>query len=265
VITLSEIYKYSNVFLSIVIPAKNEAENLHKLVHEILANLCATDDFEIICVDDGSKDNTKDSILELSRLFPDKVHLIQHDTCIGQSTAIFTGVCNARGKLIVTLDADGQNNPIDIPKLLIRAEKRLLDPSQNKDFCIAGYRKARKDTAWKRFQSCLANKVRGRLLNDSTPDTGCGLKIFPKITFMKLPYFDHMHRYLPALIKPVGGHIEIAEVSHHDRKHGISNYGMWGRLFADLIDMVGVMWLQNQTKLPIISSNTLVVKKDTNG
>jgi len=234
--------------ISVVIPAKNEADNIELLVNEILVSLRATERLEIIYIDDGSTDATAQTVLDIAQAYPGEVRLLQHQNSVGQSTAVYTGVMHAQGKLIVTLDADGQNNPADIPKLLSAA--REISPGS--DYCIAGYRKARKDTAYKRFQSKVANKVRAALLNDDTPDTGCGLKVFPRNTFLKLPYFDHMHRYIPALIKRIGGSIQVVEVSHRDRHHGVSKYGMWGRLFAGLLDMMGVIWLQKRTRLPVV-------------
>nr|WP_241664471.1 glycosyltransferase family 2 protein [Ningiella ruwaisensis] len=234
---------------SIVIPAKNEAENIRTLVDEIFLQFSESDDFEIVYVDDGSSDNTSEIIKQVSANYPGKIVLARHDICAGQSTAIYTGVCAAAGRLIITLDADGQNNPADIPKLL----KRASTFSPVRDFCITGFRKHRKDTAYKRLQSKIANKVRAYLLKDDTPDTGCGLKVFPRHTFLKLPYFNHMHRYLPALIKRVGGCVEIVEVSHRERKRGESKYGMWERLFAGIIDLLGVMWLQRRSKSPSIA------------
>jgi glycosyltransferase involved in cell wall biosynthesis len=231
--------------ISVVIPAKNEEDNVHPLVHEIVTYLSPMGQHEIIYVDDGSTDLTAQQVLALDKVYPNVVKLIQHKKSMGQSTAIYSGVRHASGELIITLDADGQNNPADIGKLLKRAHTFNSDT----DFCIAGYRKARKDTSWKRFQSKVANKVRAALLDDDTPDTGCGLKIFPRKTFLRLPYFDHMHRYLPALIKRMGGTIEVVEVSHRNRQHGESKYGMWGRLFAGLIDILGVMWLQRRSKI----------------
>ncbi|WP_371195107.1 glycosyltransferase family 2 protein [Glaciecola sp. SC05] len=234
--------------ISVVIPAKNEADNIQPLVSEIFLYLSEAYDFEIIYVDDGSTDDTAHKVMQLVNEFPNKIRLLQHKKSVGQSTAIYSGVANAKGGVIITLDADGQNNPKDIPKLL----KRAASFKHGSDYCITGFRKARKDTAWKRLQSRVANNVRAALLKDDTPDTGCGLKVFPRATFLKLPYFDHMHRYLPALIKRLGGSIEVVEVSHRDRQHGVSKYGMWGRLFAGLIDMLGVMWLQRRTKIPHI-------------
>jgi glycosyltransferase involved in cell wall biosynthesis len=252
---MSQTTTAQDISVSVVVPAKNEADNIHKLVTEICLAFEGRDDFEIIYVDDGSNDATAVNVVKAAYAFPNKVKLIQHEQSVGQSTAIYSGVKAAKGRLIVTLDADGQNNPTDIAKLLMFAIRYSI----SSDFCIAGYRKARKDTAWKRFQSKVANKVRSTLLKDDTPDTGCGLKVFPKATFLKLPYFDHMHRYLPALIKRVGGSIDIVEVSHRDREHGQSKYGMWGRLFAGLVDMLGVMWLQKRSHIPQIKVVTAII------
>jgi len=224
------------VRISVVIPAKNEEKNLKPLIEEIYRALTGVANFEVIYVDDGSS--------------------------VGQSTAIWTGVSHADGELVVTLDADGQNDPSDIPNLLTMASQFPL----GSHFCIAGHRKNRKDTAWKRFQSKLANSVRSKLLNDDTPDTGCGLKVFPNLnddtpdtgcglkvfpkqTFLDLPYFDHMHRFLPALIRRQGGIIKVVEVNHRDRQFGKSKYNMLGRLGVGLIDMAGVYWLQKRNKL----------------
>jgi glycosyltransferase involved in cell wall biosynthesis len=255
-IELLSVFIQKKILISVVIPAKNEAGNISKLVNEILANLSARNDFEIIYVDDGSKDDTALEVTSLSQTFPTIVRLIRHQTSAGQSTSIYTGAKHARGRLIVTLDADGQNNPSDIPLLLKYAETFRIKKDNGdfsyQDFCIAGYRKARKDTAYKRLQSKVANRVRAFLLKDDTPDTGCGLKVFPKETFLRLPYFNHMHRYIPALVKRLGGKIKVVEVSHRDRHMGESKYGMWGRLFAGLLDMLGVMWLQKRNQLPII-------------
>jgi glycosyltransferase involved in cell wall biosynthesis len=156
-----------------------------------------------------------------------------------------TGVQDAQAALIVTMDADGQNDPADIPNLLAAARKFPAGT----DFCIAGYRKNRKDTPWKRFQSKVANNIRRRILNDGTPDTGCGLKVLPKKTFLKLPYFDHIHRFIPALVHRINGEIVVVEVNHRDRQAGVSKYNMLGRLGVGIVDMFGVMWLQRRTKI----------------
>jgi glycosyltransferase involved in cell wall biosynthesis len=235
--------------ISVVIPAKDELENIQPLVDEIYAAMSQMTpeqkDFEIIYVDDGSTDGTFDEIVRLKNEGRTALKVLKHANSVGQSTAIHSGIKAASGELIITLDADGQNNPADIPNLLAEAYKL----PQGSDFCIAGYRKNRKDTAWYRFQSKLANGIRARLLDDGTPDTGCGLKIFPKATFLQLPYFDHMHRFIPALIRRLQGKIVVVEVHHRDRQAGVSKYNLWNRLWVGIVDMFGVMWLQRRVKI----------------
>lgn len=231
--------------LSVVIPAKNELENVEPLINEIVAALMDVAEFEIVYVDDGSDDGTFDELLRLKSNGYHYIQAIKHKESVGQSTAIMTGVNAASGELIVTMDADGQNDPKDIPALLSKAESQPAGT----DFCIAGYRKNRKDTPWKRLQSRIANRVRKKILNDGTPDTGCGLKILPKQTFLKLPYFDHMHRFIPALVIRLAGKVEIVEVNHRDRQSGVSKYNMLGRLGVGIVDMFGVMWLQRRVKV----------------
>lgn len=238
--------KEDTVNLSIVIPAKNEQDNIRPLVSEIANVLNDIIDFELIYVDDGSSDNTYGEIKQLAESQFPQLCVIRHRYPVGQSTAIATGVRHAKGPLIVTMDADGQNDPADIPKMLNIASGFPLSTH----FCIAGYRKCRKDTAWKRLQSRIANRVRGAILADDTPDTGCGLKLFPRHTFLQLPYFDHMHRFLPALIKRLGGRIEVVEVNHRDRQAGVSKYTMLSRLGVGIVDMLGVLWLQRRTQRP---------------
>jgi len=230
--------------VSLVIPAKNEASNIQPLVGEIVSALKSQVTFEIIYVDDGSEDATYQTLQTLAaETFP-QLRVLRHKASCGQSTAIWTGVQQAKGRWVVTLDADGQNDPADIPALLQQAAAF----SDGQHFCIAGFRKKRKDTAWKRLQSRIANAVRRRILHDDTPDTGCGLKLLPKTTFVQLPYFDHMHRFLPAMVRRLGGQVVVVEVNHRDRQHGQSNYTMLGRLGVGLVDMAGVMWLQRRSK-----------------
>ncbi|GAA6185669.1 MULTISPECIES: glycosyltransferase family 2 protein [Alteromonadaceae] len=236
--------------ISVVIPAKNEQDNIIPLIEEIVAVLNRNNEFEIVYVDDGSDDNTYSNLcLAASSDYP-QVKPIRHKYSVGQSKAIHTGVSFAKGKLIITLDADGQNDPADIPDLLKEAQKFPVGAH----FCIAGYRKNRKDTAWKRMQSKIANNIRSRILRDNTPDTGCGLKIFPKSTFLQLPYFDHMHRFLPALVRRLGGKIVVVEVSHRDRQYGTSKYNMLGRLRVGIVDLLGVMWLQRRGKIALLET-----------
>lgn len=234
------------VSVSFVIPAKNEQGNVGPLISEIVEATPAGIDFEIIYVDDGSTDNTVTELHETRLALGINLRVIQHQSSMGQSTAIMTGVQNAKNDRIITLDADGQNDPADIPAFI----KLAGEQPEGADYCIAGYRKNRKDTPWKRFQSRIANRVRQRLLNDETPDTGCGLKLIPRKTFLMLPYFDHMHRFLPALIKRLGGKIFVVEVNHRDRNCGTSNYTMLSRLGVGIIDLFGVIWLLRRAKCP---------------
>ena len=224
-----------------VIPAHNEAENVGPLVREIGAALAGTD-YEIVLVDDGSTDATSERATELARTTP-CLRVVRHGASRGQSSAILTGVRSAAGTWIATLDGDGQNDPADIPGLLARRGERRADRVETGPLLIAGYRRRRRDTWLKRASSRVANAVRGRLLGDRTPDTGCGLKVFEREAFLALPHFDHMHRFLPALFLRAGGRVVSVEVSHRPRERGASHYGMWNRLWVGIVDMLGVWWL----------------------
>ncbi|HNB90410.1 MAG TPA: glycosyltransferase, partial [Plasticicumulans sp.] len=165
------------------------------------------------------------------------------------STAVATGIRHARGRWIATLDGDGQNDPADIPKLLAV----LTDPTRPlKRVMAAGYRRKRQDTWIKRISSKIANGVRSRLLGDATPDTGCGLKVFERAVFLELPYFDHMHRFLPALVRRAGYELVSVEVNHRHRTRGVSKYGTLDRLAVGIVDLFGVMWLQRRARVPEI-------------
>ncbi|MBW0148370.1 MULTISPECIES: glycosyltransferase family 2 protein [Marinobacter] len=234
--------------LSLVIPARDEEENIASLVTEIFAVMRDYPNFEVVLVDDGSADQTLEAAIRTARLMNGHLVGVRHDRSVGQSTALATGVRQARGHLIATMDGDGQNDPSDIPTLLQKTSAITVP-----DFCIAGYRKNRKDTAWKRFQSRLANRVRNAFLHDGVPDTGCGLKLFPKATFMKLPWFDHGHRFIPALVKGLGGEVAVVEVNHRPRGGGTSKYTAWNRAWAGILDLFGVMWLLHRTRTPVIA------------
>ncbi len=228
---------------SVVIPAKNEQDNILPLLTEINRAVGDRAELEVIYINDGSTDSTAARLEQAKTEFP-WLKVITLKSSVGQSTAVYLGVQYAKGDLIATLDADGQNDPADIPEMLRLAEQYL--PA--KDFCIAGFRHNRHDTLWKRLQSKFANKIRSFLLNDHTPDTGCGLKVFPRATFLRLPYFDHMHRFLPALIQRLGGDVVIHPVNHRQRMAGQSKYGMLNRAFVGLVDIFGVMWLQRRNR-----------------
>jgi dolichol-phosphate mannosyltransferase len=228
--------------LSVVIPVKNEAENIAPLAGEIRAALDGLVEYEILFVDDGSNDATGAEVSRLAARMP-QVRLLHHARNCGQSAAIRTGVRAARAACIATLDGDGQNDPADIPALWRLARQAPANPP----LMIAGYRERRQDSWSKRLASGVANAVRGRLLRDRTPDTGCGLKLFPRSLFLDLPYFDHMHRFLPALVLREGGVVRSVPVNHRPRRQGLSKYGVLDRLGVGIVDLFGVMWLQRRT------------------
>ncbi|RJQ46228.1 MAG: glycosyltransferase family 2 protein [Gammaproteobacteria bacterium] len=234
--------------LSLVIPVRNEAGNIAPLIAEIRAALDGKLDYEVIYVDDGSEDATPQRLRDAQRDFT-RLRMIRHRESCGQSTSILTGVRAARSGWIATLDGDGQNDPADILKL--HAVLRETTQPANLQL-IAGYRRKRRDTRLKRLSSRIANAVRGHLLRDYTPDTGCGLKLFARDTFLALPYFDHMHRFLPALFLRHGGRVVSVEVNHRPRTRGVSNYGLFDRLWVGIVDLLGVMWLQRRAKRPVI-------------
>ncbi|HTZ37508.1 MAG TPA: glycosyltransferase family 2 protein [Stellaceae bacterium] len=232
--------------LSIVIPVRNEAGNIAPLVAEIAAALAPGGaEYEIVYVDDGSSDATAQEIARLQRANP-RLRLVRHAASCGQSAAIRSGVRAARAAWIATLDGDGQNDPADIPALWQIARGAPADPP----LLIAGHRTQRRDSWTKRRVSRIANAVRRAMLHDDTPDTGCGLKLFPRALFLDLPYFDHMHRFLPALVLREGGVVRSLPVNHRPRARGASNYGVWDRLWVGIGDLFGVMWLCRRRALP---------------
>ena len=231
--------------LSVVIPVKNEAGNIAPLVAEIAAALDGLADYEIVYVDDGSGDATAGEIRDLQRSMP-RLRLVRHAESAGQSAAIRSGVKAAHGAWIATLDGDGQNDPADIPALWQIAQASAAEPP----VLIAGQRIRRQDTWTKRQSSRIANAVRRRLLHDDTPDTGCGLKLFRRALFLELPYFDHMHRFLPALVLREGGIVRSVPVNHRPRQRGASNYGVFDRLGVGIVDLLGVIWLRRRASRP---------------
>lgn len=229
--------------LSVIIPARNEAENLPRLIAEIETALSALAPFEIIVVDDGSTDESISVLDTLGRERP-HLRLVRHHRSGGQSAAIHSGVRQARAELVCMLDGDGQNPPSELPKLVAPLSG---DPSGRLGL-VAGQRVGRQDTWSKKLASRLANGLRSTLLHDGTRDTGCGLKAFRRDAFLALPYFDHMHRYLPALFKRDGWRVELVDVSHRPRQAGRSNYSNLQRALVGAIDLFGVMWLIRRSK-----------------
>lgn len=229
--------------LSVVVPVRNEEGNVSNLISEIDAALKQVT-HEIIYVDDGSTDITYSQLKSLQVQFA-QLKIVRHAHSCGQSTAVRTGVKVAKFDWIATLDGDGQNDPADILK--------LMDAVADGVDLVGGNRRgSRRDTWIKRISSVIANTVRSKMLRDETPDTGCGLKLFKRDAFLDLPYFDHMHRFLPALIKRRGGKIVSVPVAHRNREHGKSNYGTIDRLLVGIIDLFGVAWLQRRAKIPQI-------------
>ena len=229
--------------LSVVVPVRNEQGNVASLIGEIDAALKHVT-HEIIYVDDGSIDDTFSQLKALQTQFS-QLKIVRHAQSCGQSTAVRTGVKAAQYAWVATLDGDGQNDPADIPKLMAAVTDGI-------DLVGGNRRASRRDTWIKRMSSVIANTVRSKMLRDDTPDTGCGLKLFKREAFLDLPYFDHMHRFLPALIKRRGGKIVSVPVSHRNREHGKSNYGTIDRLLVGIVDLFGVAWLQRRAKIPEI-------------
>lgn len=228
--------------ISIVIPMHDEAPNVAPLIAGILA-ACEGHAFEILAVDDGSKDATADEIRKLAAS-NSRVRLLQHPSAAGQSAAVHSGVVAARGRIVCTLDGDGQNPPEELPKLFLP----FFNEGSDRLGLVAGQRVDRQDTASKRWASRFANGLRARILKDGTRDTGCGLKGFRRDAFLMLPYFDHMHRYLPALFKRDGWEVQLVDVSHKGRLAGRSKYNNVRRAVAGAYDLLGVAWLIRRRK-----------------
>jgi dolichol-phosphate mannosyltransferase len=228
--------------LSVVVPVFNEQDNVGPLLREVVAALRGRIDFEAVFVDDDSKDGTLAALQALKAEVPE-LRVLHHVRQSGQSTAVRTGVKAARGAWIATLDGDGQNDPADIPKLLTARESAARDIK-----LFAGWRVNRQDSGSKRWASKWANAIRARMLRDDTPDTGCGIKLFERDAFLDLPYFDHMHRYLPALMQRAGWKTVSVPVNHRPRSAGVSKYNNLHRALVGIRDLRGVAWLIVRSK-----------------
>ncbi|SMX46403.1 glycosyltransferase family 2 protein [Actibacterium lipolyticum] len=229
--------------VSIVIPMKNESENVETVLADIAAACDGKAEYEIIIIDDGSTDDTAAKVLALRATHP-TLRLLQHANSGGQSAGVHSGVLAAKGGVVCTLDGDGQNPPSELPKLFTP----LLEDTTGRLGLVAGQRVGRQDTASKKWASKFANALRARILKDGTRDTGCGLKGFRRDAFLALPYFDHMHRYLPALFKRDGWEIALVDVSHRERHAGSSNYSNIQRALVGVYDLIGVAWLIRRRK-----------------
>ena len=233
--------------VSVVVPVHNETDNVEPLMAEIDHALSSGAGYEMIFVDDGSTDDTAAKLQAALSRYP-HLRVLQHQRSCGQSRAVHTGVAAAQHGWIATLDGDGQNDPADIPQL-VAAYQQQQDEGL---WLLAGFRHQRHDTGWRRFSSRIANQIRQSILRDAIPDSGCGLKLFRRDKFLSLPYFDHIHRFLPALMLMAGGRVESVKVNHRPRHFGQSKYGTLDRLMVGVVDILGVMWLKKRHSLPLI-------------
>lgn len=231
---------------AVVVPVLDEAGNIQPLVDEIRATMTGISGesgYEIIYVNDGSKDATAAELEAASKSCP-TLRAFHHATAAGQSQSLITGVKQTRANWIITLDGDGQNDPADIPKLIqARDDAVAKEPGYAETFLYIGHRRRRYDSLARRYQSWLANDIRGWILGDHTPDSGCGLKLFRRDVFLDLPQFNALHRFIPALVIRAGGRAVSVDVSHRPRAFGQSKYGFWRRLAVGVVDLLGVLWL----------------------
>jgi dolichol-phosphate mannosyltransferase len=239
---------HESPYVSVLIPAKNEAGNIIPLLEEVRAAF-ANEAFEVIVVDDGSTDATAAQLRSLQEAGYSQLRVLSHARSLGQSTSVYHAAEVARGHWLATLDGDGQNDPADLPKMLDLVRGSEGQPEGVK--LVAGHRVNRQDTASKRWASRFANKLRSSLLKDQTPDTGCGIKLIERQAFLRLPYFDHMHRFIPALIRRHNGRMLVHPVNHRERGAGVSNYGNLDRALVGILDLFGVWWLIRRTRLEV--------------
>jgi dolichol-phosphate mannosyltransferase len=240
----------NNPAVAVVVPVRNEAGNVAPLVAEIATALDGQWPFEVVYVNDGSTDGTEAELTRLMALHP-FLRRVRHKQSCGQSAAVRSGVTAARAAVVVTIDGDGQNDPAFIPAMI-----RALEAGAPRMGLVAGQRTGRKSGGFKKLQSRIANAVRGAVLRDGTRDTGCGLKAFRRDVFLNLPYFDGLHRFLPALVKRDGFGIGYVDVVDRPRGTGVSNYGLWDRLWVGILDLAGVWWLiRRKKRVPEISES----------
>ncbi|MGJ4947467.1 glycosyltransferase family 2 protein [Bradyrhizobium sp. HKCCYLS20291] len=230
------------VAVSIVVPVRNESGNITPLITEIAAALDGRWPYEIIYVNDGSTDDTAQRLAEEMARRPN-LRVLRHEKSSGQSAAVRSGIRAAHGAMVATLDGDGQNNPAFLPDLIGALEKGGAGVG-----LVAGQRVGRKDTGFKKLQSRIANKIRNAVLHDGTRDTGCGLKAVRRDVFLMMPYFDGLHRFLPALVRREGYDIAYIDVIDRPRHSGVSNYGFFDRLWIGIMDLAGVWWLIRRKK-----------------
>ena len=232
--------------ISVVIPIYNEEGNIINLIDELIPIVDKIGG-EIIIVDDNSNDASRDLILKKKNNVNIEILLLQHAKQYGQSAGLLTGIKAAKNDLIVTLDGDGQNDPKDITSMV----KVWEDNNENSYLLVIGHRQNRQDNWSRRYASLMAKRFRKFILKDSTPDSGCGIKVFSRNLFLSLPYFDHIHRFLPALTRRHGGSVISHIVSHRNRSSGVSKYSNWQRFRVGLIDLYGVSWLIKRSSFPI--------------
>ena len=233
--------------LSIVIPVKDEEENIAPLLTEFAALKEHIPVDELVYVDDGSTDGTRETLKKLREDFP-FLRIISHNRSGGQSAALWTGIRAAGNGLVATIDGDGQNDPADIQRLY---DCYMQHAEDDGPLMVMGQREKRRDNVVRRLSSRVANSIRSSLLKDGTRDTGCSLKLFRRADYLNLPYFNNMHRFLPALMKRQGVNVMHIDVAHRPRTRGSSKYGMWNRLWVGVADLFGVMWLQRRSRVPL--------------
>ncbi len=232
----------TDVAVSVVVPVRNEADNIAPLIAEIAAALDGRWAYEIVYVNDGSTDATAERLAAEKKVRAN-LRVLRHEKSSGQSAAVRSGVRGARGAVVATLDGDGQNNPAFLPELILALQRGGAQIG-----LVAGQRVGRKDTGFKKLQSRVANGVRNAILKDGTRDTGCGLKAFRRDVFLMMPYFDGLHRFLPALMRREGYGIAYVDVIDRPRHSGVSNYGFFDRLWIGIMDLFGVWWLIRRKK-----------------